>query len=148
MAIGEASILVRRPPTEILDFILDVEAYRVVDPRLRTIKWVRREPGETVFRFRPTLMGLPGPMTTQRVTLTAGRRVDITPVPSRMDRFAEFAGLLECTPEGGGTRVRRRLEFHFPRPLSWLMDPLLTRWLAQDVPAELARLKAHLEQPA
>lgn len=148
MAVGEASELVRRPATEILDFILDVEAYRAVDPRLRTIRWVRRTPGETVFRFRPTLMGLPAPMTTQRVTLTPGERVDITPVPSWMDRFAGFAGLLECTPEAGGTRVRRRLEFRFPRPLSWLVDPLLTRWLAQDVPAELARLKAHLEQPA
>lgn len=148
MAAGEASALVRRPATEILDFILDVEAYRAVDPRLRTIRWVRRTPGETVFRFRPTLMGLPGPMTTQRVTLTPGKRVDITPVPSRMDRFAGFTGLLECTPEAGGTLVRRRLEFRFPRLLSWLMDPLITRWLAQDVPAELARLKAHLEQPA
>lgn len=145
MAVGEASTLVARPAAEILDFILDVEAYRAVDPRLRTIRWVRRTPGETVFRFRPALMGLPGPLTTQRVTLTPGRRVDITPVPSVMDRFAGFAGLLECTPEGGATRVRRRLEFRFPRPLSWLMDPPLTRWLAKDVPAELARLKAHLE---
>ena len=145
MAVGEASTLVMRPAAEILDFILDVEAYRAVDPRLRTIKWVRRTPGETVFRFRPALMGLPGPMTTQRVTLTPGKRVDITPEPSRLDRIAGFTGLLECTPEAGGTRVHRRLEFRLARPLSWLMDPLLTRWLEQDVPAELARLKAHLE---
>jgi len=148
VAVGEASTLVARPAADILDFILDVEAYRVVDPRLRTIKWVRRTPGETVFRFRPTLMGLPGPMTTQRVTRTSDSRVDITPMPSAMNGLADFAGLLECTAEGGVTRVRRRLEFRFPRPLSWLLDPPLTRWLATDVPAELARLKAHLERPA
>jgi hypothetical protein len=139
MAVGEASTTVARPAEEILEFIMDVEAYRAVDPRLKTIKWVKREPGETVF------MGLPGPMTTQKVSLTAGERVDITPVPSPMDRFTAFAGLLECTAEGSGTRVRRRLEFTFQRPLSWLMNPLLNRWLAKDVPAELARLKAYLE---
>jgi ribosome-associated toxin RatA of RatAB toxin-antitoxin module len=145
MAVGEASTVVARPAQEILDFIMDVEAYRAVDPRLKTIRWVTREPDQTVFRFRPKLMGLPGPMTTQKVSLTPGERVDITPLPSPMDRFTEFAGLLECTAEGSGTRVRRRLEFKFARPFSWLLDPLLNRWLAKDIPAELARLKAHLE---
>ncbi|SDZ00453.1 Polyketide cyclase / dehydrase and lipid transport [Amycolatopsis xylanica] len=145
MAVGEATTVVARPAAEILDFIMDVEAYRAVDPRLKTIKWVKREPGITTFRFRPKLMGLPGPMTTQRVALTPGERVNITPVPSAMDRVAGFAGLLECTADGSGTRVRRRLEFTFAKPFSWLMDPLLNRWLAKDVPAELARLKAHLE---
>lgn len=149
MAVGEASVVIARKPEDILGFIMDVEAYRAVDPRLRTIRWVRRTPGETVFRFRPALMGLPAPMTTQKVTLTPGERVDITPLPSRMDRFAGFAGLLECVAEsnGAGTRVRRRLEFRFARPLSWVLDPLLNRWLARDVPAELARLKACLEAP-
>lgn len=145
MAVGEASTVVSRPAAEILGFIMDVEAYRAVDPRLKTIKWVKREPGMTTFRFRPKLMGLPGPMTTQQVSLTPGKRVDITPVPSAMDRFAGFAGLLECTAEGADTRVRRRLEFKFAKPFSWLMDPLLNRWLAKDIPAELARLKAYLE---
>lgn len=63
--------------------------------------------------------------------------------------MAGFSGLLECTQaEGGGTLVRRRLEFRFPRPLSWLLDPPLNRWLAKDVPAELERMKAHLESRA
>lgn len=145
MAVGEANTVVARPAKEVLAFIMDVEAYRAVDPRLRTIAWVRRSPGETVFRFRPKLMGLPGPMTTQRVVLTPGRRVDITPVPSPVDRLVGFAGLMECIEEGGTTRVRRRLEFRFARPLSWFLDPLMGRWLAKDVPAELVRLKAHLE---
>ncbi len=51
----------------------------------------------------------------------------------------------ELETEGGTTRVRRRLEFRFARPLSWFLDPLMGRWLAKNVPAELVRLKAHLE---
>ncbi|HEV7976206.1 SRPBCC family protein [Amycolatopsis sp.] len=146
MAFGEVSTVIRRPAEEILGFIMDVEAYRVVDPRLKTIKWVRRGHNETVFRFRPRLMGLPGPMTTQRVVLTPGERVDISGEPSAMDRVAVFEALLECTADAGGTRVRRRLEFRFARPLAWLLDPLFTRWLAKDIAAELGRLKAHLER--
>jgi hypothetical protein len=133
------------PAKDVLAFILDVEAYQAVDPRLKTIAWVRRSPGETVFRFRPRLLGVPGPMTTQRVVLTPGKRVDIVAVPSPMDRLVHFAGLLECVEEAGLTHVHRRLEFRFARPLSWVLDPLMQRWLAKDVPAELARLKTHLD---
>ncbi|SDN46930.1 Polyketide cyclase / dehydrase and lipid transport [Geodermatophilus sp. DSM 45219] len=145
VAVGQASMVTTASAEDVLAFIMDVEAYQAVDPRLKTITWVRRSPGETVFRFRPRLMGMPGPRTTQRVVLTAGRRVDIIPVPSPMDRIVLFAGLLECVEEDGLVRVHRRLEFRFARPLSWLLDPLMRRWLAKDVPAELARLKAHLE---
>jgi hypothetical protein len=145
LAVGRASTVVAASAEEVLAFIMDVEAHQAVDPRLKTIAWVRRRPEETVFRFRPRLLGVPGPMTTQRVVLTPGRRVDITPVPSPMDRIVLFAGSLECVEEAGLNRVHRRLEFRFARPLSWVLDPLVRRWLAKDVPAELARLKAHLE---
>lgn len=92
-------------------------------------------------------MGLPAPRSTQRVVLMPGRRVDISTVPSPMDRAAAFEAPLECTDAGeSGTRVRRRLEFRFAKPLSPLLDPLFNRWLTKDIPAELARLKAHLER--
>lgn len=145
VAVGRASMLTATSADDVLAFIMDVEPYQAVDPRLTSITWVRRSPGETVFRFRPRLMGAPGPRTTQRVVLTPGRRVDITPAPSPMDRIVSFAGSLECVQEGGLNRVHRRLESRFARPLSWVLDPLMRRWLAKDVPAELARLNAHLE---
>jgi hypothetical protein len=59
-------------------------------------------------------------------------------VPSPMDRIVLFAGLLECVEEDGLNRVHRRLEFCFARPLSWVLDPLMRRWPAKDVPAEMA----------
>ncbi len=98
-----------------------------------------------MFRFRPRLMGVPGPRTTQRVVLISGRRVDVIPVPSPMDRIVLFAELRECVEEDGLNRVHRRLEFRFVRPLSWVLDSLMRRWPAKDVPAEMARFKAHLE---
>jgi ribosome-associated toxin RatA of RatAB toxin-antitoxin module len=145
-AVGEATTVIACPAEDILAFIMDVEAYKAVDPRLRTIKWVRRTENETVFRFRPELAGVPAPLSTQRVVLTPGKRVDIVQAPHPMNRMAGFRGLLECTPDGDGTRVRRRLEFRFAPPMSWLLDARVERWLAEDIPAELARLKVHLEQ--
>lgn len=146
VAVGEATTFIARPAEDILAFIMDVEAYRAVDPRLQTIKWVRRTENETVFRFRPKLMNMPAPMSTQRVVLTPGKRVDILQAPHPMNRMAGFQGLLECTPAEGGTTVRRRLEFRFAPPMNWLLDRRIERWLAEDIPAELAKLKEHMER--
>ncbi len=66
-------------------------------------------------------------------------------MPSPMDRIVLSAGWLECVEEDGLNRVHWRLQFRFARLLSWVLDPLMRRWLAKDVPAEMAHLKAHLE---
>ncbi|MFP5369656.1 MAG: SRPBCC family protein [Actinomycetes bacterium] len=147
MAVGEASALVRRPATEILAFILDVEAYRALDPRLRTIKWVRRMPGDGF----PVPAGAHGPTGTSDDPAShpdAGEAGGHHPGAESDGPVRGVRRAAGVHPGDGGTRVRRRLEFRFARSLSWLMDPLLTRWPARDVPAELSRLEAHLERPA
>lgn len=144
MATTQFSILIDRPADDILEYLLDVEAYRAVDPRLKSIRWVRRAAGCTVFRFRPQLMGLPVPLSTQLV-VRRGDRVDITALPSRNDRIADFAGSMECVPGPEGTTVTRTLRFDLAGVLRPLLDGRLSRWLERDVEAEMTRLKAHLE---
>lgn len=144
MAEAEFSIVIDRPAAAILELILDVEAYREVDPRLKSIRWVRRAPGCTVFRFRPQLMGLPGPLSTQLV-VRRGTRVDISALPSPNDRLAHFVGSLECAEGPHGTTVTRTLRFDLAPALAPILDARLTRWLQRDVPAELRRLKVRLE---
>lgn len=148
MASGTFSIDIRRSPTEITDFILDVASYRVIDPRLRSIRWVRRAPDCTVFRFRPSLMGLPAPLTTQMVT-RRGDDVEITSLPGPADAMVEFVGRLECQAGDGATLVTRTLTFDLAPAVRWLLDRRLTAWLAADIEAEMRRLKHLLEaQPA
>lgn len=144
MAHTQVTIVIDRSAEDILGFILDVQAYQTVDPRLRSIRWVRRKEGFTVFRFRPQLMGLPAPLSTQLV-VRRGMRVDISALPSLNDRLARFAGSLACVEGVGGTTVTRTLRFDLARPLTVLLDRQLTRWLERDVSAEMSRLKSHLE---
>lgn len=145
MAKTQFTILIDRPADDILEFILDVEAYRDVDPRLSSIRWVRRAHGCTVFRFRPRLMGLPAPLSTQMV-VRRGMSVDISALPSPSDHFADFAGSLECVAGPQETTVTRTLRFDLAAPLAPILDRRLSRWLERDVPAEMARLKARLEK--
>jgi hypothetical protein len=144
MAEKEFSIVIDRPADDILEFILDVEAYREVDPRLSSIRWVRRAQGCTVFQFRPQLMGLPAPLSTQMV-VRRGTKVDITALPSRNDWMAHFVGSLGCVERPQGTTVTRTLRFDLAPVLAPVLDGRLTRWLERDVPAEMSRLKARLE---
>lgn len=146
MATEQCTVLIDRPADDILEFILDVRAYRDVDPRLGSIRWVRRMPGSTVFRFRPQLMGLPAPLSTQLV-VRRGMKVDITALPSPSDRLADFAGSLACVAGPQGITVTRSLRFDLAAPLAPILDRRLQRWLQSDVPAEMARLKARLEEP-
>ncbi|AWS43919.1 SRPBCC family protein [Streptosporangium sp. 'caverna'] len=145
MAHGEASVLIRRPAKEILDFVMDLQRYREVDDKIGPIRWLQREGDTVTFRFRPRLLGLPGPSTTQRVVRTGDERIDITPVPSWQDRILRFKGTFTCADHPDGTVVTRRLDFDFSRPLAVALDSVVTRWLGGDVPRELAAVKARLE---
>jgi hypothetical protein len=146
MATGEARLFIKRPAREIIDFVMDLRRYQKVDPKLGTIFEVRRTGDEVVFRFRPKLLGLPGPATTQRVVLTGGNRIDISGVPAWTDALTTFAAFFQFEDADGGTWVTRKVDFRFAKPVSWLLDPVFGRWLAKDVPQELARAKSYLER--
>lgn len=146
--VGAAETTIRTSAAEVLDFILDVERYRSVDPKIGAIHWVHRSPDgrEVTFRFTPRLGPVPALLrSTQRVTLVDGSSVSITALSSRVDRLARFRASLDTTAVDGGVLVRRRLEFWLAPPLRPTLGPLLRRWLARDVPAELRALRSALE---
>lgn len=149
--VGDAEVLIRTTATEVLDFILDVERYRTVDPKIGTIHWIRRSPDgrEVTFRFTPQLGPLPAVVrSTQRVTRVGDHAVSIAALPSWVDRLAQFHGSLSTAPAQEGVLVRRRLEFWLAAPLRPTLGPVLRRWLARDVPAELAAVRQTLEANA
>jgi ribosome-associated toxin RatA of RatAB toxin-antitoxin module len=147
MASGESELVIQYPPDGIIDFVMDLQEYRKVDDKLGTIHWIKPAPdGEGVFvRFRPKLMGMPGPNTTQRVVVHPGHRIEISGVPAWTDAFVTFRGYFRCEPTAEGTKVTRGLDFRFRKPMSWLMNGMVTRWLATAIPRELAQAKEYLE---
>lgn len=146
--VGEAEATIRTTATEVIEFILDVERYRAVDPKIGAIHWVRRSADgrEVTFRFTPRLGPLPAVVrSTQRVTRIGDDSVSITAQPSWVDRLARFHGSLSVTRVHDGVLVRRRLEFWLSPPLRLVVGPALRRWLSRDVPAELAAVRRVLE---
>jgi hypothetical protein len=113
MVHGEARVFIERPVTDITDFIMDLHEYKKVDAKLGRIYELNRTGDTVVFTFRPKLLGLPGPKTTQEVVLTPNSRIDVIPEPSQMDKMMKFAAFFEFEEDKGGTWVRRRLEFDF-----------------------------------
>lgn len=137
-------------PEELLDFVMDVERYALVDPRLRPVLWTRREGNLLEFGFRPRVAGLPAPKTVARVRLTPGHRVDVELAPppaNRMTRLAsDFDASFVCTPVEGGTHLVRTLNFRFRPPLRWLAEPLLRRPLHAEAQQEMRRAKEYIRR--
>ena len=114
MAHGEAKVVIRRPAKEVLDFVMDLHEYRKIDKKLGVIRWLRRDGDTVTFRFRPWLLGLPGPMTTQRLVRTGDSRIDISPPgPSWQDRLADKRHRIRrgTITEGISERLSARLAF-------------------------------------
>lgn len=138
--VGEAETVMATTATRVIEFVMDVERYREVDPKIGRIHWVERslDDRQVTFCFTPRLGPVPALLrSTQHVTRRGGHALVIRPEPSWTDRLARFEGTVECWPHTDGVLVRRRLEFWLTPLLRPLLGPPLRRWLATDVPAEL-----------
>lgn len=142
--------LIEAEPRAVLEWILDLERYRQADPKVGPVKEPVRldEEGLGRVRYRGRLVGVPTPVDTQDVHLERWHRLTLTGASGVWTRwFVEFEGTFECERAGSGTQVTHREHFRFkPRPLGWLMDRLLGRWLAGTMPGEMTRLAQLIEQ--
>jgi hypothetical protein len=73
--------------------------------------------------------------------LIPGHSIEVTNVSSWQDRLVEFKGSFVCEPTPGGTRVTHRYVFDFKEPARWILEPYLRTWMANDIIAEVARIK-------
>lgn len=136
--VGEA--VVTATPEEAIGFVLDLERYRQADKKIGAVAWVRPDDDGALVRFRSRMMGMPGPVVTQRIDRT-GNRLDVRTVePAWMLRLLDFEGVVEATPVGGGTRFYHRETFRFRGATRYVLEPLLRRWLANDTVAEVRRV--------
>ncbi|MCM6778882.1 SRPBCC family protein [Nocardia sp. CDC159] len=137
---------------EYLDFVMDVERYAEVDDKITKIDWIRRTGNVLQFKFRPALPGMPRPMPKMvlQLTLTPGKRIDLTLAPPPHNKLAnpvmKYTGSFVCAPAVGGTMVTSSTSLAVVPPLRWVIEPILRRNLPQNFRAEMEHAKAYIEK--
>jgi hypothetical protein len=145
--VGEA--VIRAAPERIIAFVTDLEQYKRADLKIGRVLEVRRDGDRVFMRHDGKLRGLAGPPVSLELTIEAPSRVRYHSLPSLASRvFVAFEGGFELSPTAEGTRVVHTERFRFFAPWRWVVEPYLRKWLAADVPAEMARMKAILEAEA
>jgi len=143
---AEATVVIRRPARDVLEFVLDLERYRQADTKIGRVDFVERAGNAGRARYAGTMRGLPGPTETVTWTLEPYSRLRFASTPSLWPGLVyRFEGLFTCDEGGEGTRVLHRETVFLRRPISWIVDPLLGGWLTRDIVEEMRRMKQLLE---
>jgi len=146
--IGEATTTVQASPSEVFEFVLDLESYRRADRKIGRVGPIHRDGDHGTVRFAGRIRGLPGPSGTYPFTLTETRLRFGSPTAGMARWFLDFEGTFECEVTPQGTVVTHREAFGFKRPWRWLAEPLLRRWLEADTRDEMDRFKDLVEHHA
>jgi hypothetical protein len=142
MLIAEASILIRRPPETILEWIADLDRYRHADTKITRV--LRQHDDRVVFRGR--LRGIPTPADENIIEHVAGHSLTFLGAPRWTGQVLDFRGSFHCEITDGGTLVTHREELMFkPRVLDRLATRWLHTWMASDIVEEMARLRHLIE---
>ncbi len=137
-------------PEAFLEFVLDVRRYAEVDDKIGRIRWVRRAPTRTEFKYQPKLpgMSMPEPNAVSRLC-RFGNRIEVALAPLPRNPFSRLVSRyragFECTPSDAGTVVRRTISFDFTPPVRRLFEPTLLRTLPVSVERELELAQRILE---
>lgn len=140
---ASATANVRRSSREVLEFVLDLEHYRQVDPKIgritRPVALDAEGSGST--RYWGRMRGTPPAPDVNLVQLTPWTGLTFTGAPGQPARLVlDFRGRFDCVDTDDGCTVTHGYELRFRRPFRWVYEPLLRTWLQDDVTAELDRL--------
>lgn len=133
-------------PREILEFVLDLDRYREVDPKITEVGIIigpdlaGRGSVELSSRLRF------GPVTpdVQDIQLDRWARLRFTSAPRQRARLLfDLTSSFLCWPSERGTTVTHDYTLRFRLPVRWL-EPLHRGWLQAEVEAEMDRLVAVL----
>ncbi|MGH9184659.1 MAG: SRPBCC family protein [Acidimicrobiales bacterium] len=142
---GAGCAVIERSAQDVLEFALDLDRCRRVDPKFRRVRRHHMRGDEGEVRYSGTLRGIPTPADTQSIRLTRWTRLDSESIPSPLNRLARFHGWFECEERGDGPLVRHREQFDFSPAIAWLAAPILKRCLQDQVQQEVQELKRQLE---
>lgn len=147
---AESSIDIAKNNREVLEWILDLDRYRLADTKIAAISHQPEiDENNTTgrARYRGRLRGLPTPFQWQTVSLTPWTQLDFATAPGQWTaRLAQFAGGFVCEPIDDGTRLTHYEQFTFLSPVNRLFDPALRTWMERYlVDQELPELKRLIE---
>ena len=146
MIVGEATATVGVEPSQVFEFVLDLQRYREADRKIGRVGAVHRHGNSGTAEFSGRIRGLPGPRGVYPFTLTSSRLQFGSPIAGPARRFLDFEGTFDCKETRAGTVVTHREVFKFKRPWRWMAEPLLRRWLEADTADEMIRLTELIEQ--
>lgn len=141
---GEGRAVIQRPQEDILEFVLNVEQYRKADLKIGSVHYVKREGNRGEVRHDGRLMGLRAPQVTLGFTLTPYSRLDFRAIqmPWPLKGVDAF---FTCEEGPEGTSVVHRECFIFGPIVGRIFKLILGRWIQEDTPAEVLRMKRLLE---
>lgn len=147
MIAGESTQIIQRPAKDIYEFILNPEQYKRADTKIGhvySLDW-HGHLGEV--RYSGRFRGVRTPAVRQIISVELHRRIDFRSKPGSFAHFAApFHGFFVLEPvDATSTKVFHREALDPRIPFKWLMERWLGRWLAEDTPAEVMRLKRILE---
>lgn len=145
---GSGEIVINCTPETACGFVLDMDRYRLADPKIGRVFWEDWDGDRGRMKFSGKLRGIPTPPLTVNVRREGLGRIDIYADTSTLIGWlTRFHGSFDLTAQGPGCCLVAHVErFDFRRPLRWIADPLFRKWLAADTPTEMWRLKAMIEQ--
>ena len=141
------TVTVSGSPRQVLELVLDLDAYREVDPKIRRVtqRPVLDSAGWGTARLVGSLWHLPSTPDTQVVHLERWRRLTFTGAPGVPARLLySFTGTFEAVEEGHSTRLTHAYEIRFRRPLQAVFGRSVQRWLDADLADEMVRLQGRL----
>jgi Polyketide cyclase / dehydrase and lipid transport len=139
--VGEASATVGVGPSDVFEFVLDLDRYRLADHKIGRVGAIERSGDRGTVTFSGRIRGLPGPSGTYPFVLTPSRLVFGSAVSGPARWFLDFEGTFECAVTDHGTVVTHRESFDFKSPWRWMLEPLLRRWLESDIAQEMVRFE-------
>lgn len=136
--------VIRCDPSEVMEFVLDVNRYRAADHKIGPVRYVRRDGNHGQVRHGGRFLGVPSPAATLSFELTPFSRLDFRGV-SMPWPLRGFHGSLTCRPTPDGTQVVHEECFIFGPISGWMFRALFGRWLTNDTQAEVMRMKFLLQ---
>lgn len=138
---------VEASPQEVLELVLNLEAYRLVDQKIRKIydNPPISDSGQGTVVFRASIRGLPGPRQREKVVLDRWHSLTFTSDgPWLADRMLDITGSFRTEPlDDGRSQVTHEYELRFKGPLRWVLEWYSRAWLERDLESELERLRQH-----
>jgi len=144
---AEASVRVQATSRSVLEFVLDLDRYREVDPKIVRVGSMEGPDaqGRGSVRLWARMPWLPPAPDRHDFVLDRWERVTFIGAARQPARWVfDFTGVIECTSDGDYTTVTHRYEFHFHGPFR-LVERRLDSWLQQQIHDEMFQLAERID---